>query len=1800
MSTPISKQDANQVLRLAFDDATGRLKTDAEVTATIGTVDVAIDAAGGDNISISDGTNTLSVNPDGSINVAGFAPTTGLALDATLTDGTQVAQLVGVAKGTTLAGEVTTTDQGTDRQGLDVQIRKSDGTAVDSFGGGTEYTVDAAAPANPVGATFVMERDDQLSTLTEAAGDWTQPRATSKGALWVALADSAGDPITSFGGGTQYSEDTPHVSGDTMTMAGVVQQTADAALSSDGDRSLLQVDSSGWLKVNVKASTGGGAAGTQYADGAARGTATGTLAMGDDGTNIQSIKVNSSGEMQVGVVSSVLPTGAATAALQSTQDTSINSLLKPASTLAAVTTVGTITNVVHVDDNAGSLTIDNAAITSIDGKTPAVGQALMAASSPVVIASNQSAVPISAASLPLPSGAATAANQTSEITKLTSIDSSTQVISAAYGLTGTPTNYVVSMAGESSGLITAIKTDAGGAIQVGDNGTTLSIDDGAGSITVDGTVSITANSAVNVAQMNGVAVTMGSGVIGTGVQRVVLATDQPVIPISDNAGSLTVDGSVTVTQATGTNLHTVVDSGTISTITNVVHVDDNAGSLTVDNAGTFVVQDNQVLADNAAFTDGTSKVFASGYIYDEVAGTALTENDIGAARINVNRSQIGIIEDGVTRGRYATVSAANALKVDNSGVTQPVSGTVAATQSGTWVLGANSGIDVGDVTINNASGAAAVNIQDGGNSITVDGTVAVSGTVTVDTELPTAAALADTTANPTTTSVGALAMGYNGTTWDRLRSDTTNGLDVDVTRVSGNVTVVQGTGTNLHAVVDSGTISTITNVVHVDDNAGSLTVDNAGTFAVQDSQVLADNAAFTDGTSKVFAAGYIYDEVAGTALTENDVAAGRINVNRAQVGIIEDGATRGRYATVTAANALKVDASGVAVPVTDNSGSLTVDAPVATPVYVRLSDGAAAITALPITDNAGSLTVDGSVTVTQATGTNLHAVIDSGTISTITNVVHVDDNAGSLTVDNAGTFAVQATIASGATSIAKAEDVASADADVGVPAMAVRKATPANTSSTDGDYEMLQMSAGRLWTSSTIDAALPAGTNAIGKLAANAGVTIGAVEIAAAQTLGTVTTVGTVTNLSQMAGTAIAMNTGVRAAGVQRVTIATDDVVPITDNGGSLTVDGTVAVSNSFALDATLTGGTAKSIVRGAAKGATTAADVTSTAQSVDRQALDVQVRTSAGVVVDTFGGGTQYTEDAAAAADPVGNAVILVRKDTPAATVSTDGDNIAQRATNYGAAYVQVVSSAGAFVDTFGGGTQYADGAARGTATGTLMIGDDGTNVQSVSVDTTGKLNINNISGTVSLPTGAALDASVTTMSAKLPATLGAKTGATSLSVVYPTDLNLISTNNSSTATLGISGVFTGTGEDVSQYATTRVYVFSNVASATDGLSLQQSSDNTNWDVTDTYSIPAGVGKIFSLSPVGKYFRVVYTNGVGAQASFRLQITHHMFAGKGSSQRPQDARTNDNDMEEQLSYLMGYNGTTWDRLRTSGTGILKTDASATTQPISQALNTVTGTITTQNLVPAGTATANSAVELTFTGQTQASVQVTGTYTGALSLQYTNGTVWVTENAGNIYDTNSGLYNFTIASGTAGIWRIPVVATKVRITALAAVTGTATVTIVAGSGVWPIPANQNINTNLVGGATVAVSNGVVSSGTQRVTIASDSTGVVGLAGKISANAPARNDYTSVSVTTAAYTQLVASTTSATTEVEVFDSSGQTLVFAVGAAASEVAKFNIFPGGNGRVPLAIPAGSRVAIKALSATASVGEINVNFYG
>lgn len=62
------------------------------------------------------------------------------------------------------------------------------------------------------------------------------------------------------------------------------------------------------------------------------------------------------------------------------------------------------------------------------------------------------------------------------------------------------------------------------------------------------------------------------------------------------------------------------------------------------------------------------------------------------------------------------------------------------------------------------------------------------------------------------------------------------------------------------------------------------------------------------------------------------------------------------------------------------------------------------------------------------------------------------------------------------------------------------------------------------------------------------------------------------------------------------------------------------------------------------------------------------------------------------------------------------------------------------------------ADGATGSAAPSSVLQvgGSDGTNLRTLSVDTTGKLNINNISGTVTLPTGAATSANQTNASQK------------------------------------------------------------------------------------------------------------------------------------------------------------------------------------------------------------------------------------------------------------------------------------------------------------------------------------------------------------------------------------------------------------------------------------------------------------------
>lgn len=150
------------------------------------------------------------------------------------------------------------------------------------------------------------------------------------------------------------------------------------------------------------------------------------------------------------------------------------------------------------------------------------------------------------------------------------------------------------------------------------------------------------------------------------------------------------------------------------------------------------------------------------------------------------------------------------------------------------------------------------------------------------------------------------------------------------------------------------------------------------------------------------------------------------------------------------------------------------------------------------------------------------------------------------------------------------------------------------------------------------------------------------------------------------------------------------------------------------------------------------------------------------------------------------------------------------------GSEKTQIVDGANATVGpvTALGGTNYlpvvqASSATPGSAVpsrSTVVAGSDGTNAQTLSTDTTGKLNLNNISGTVSLPTGAATSAlqttgnsTLSTISGQLPATLGQKAMSASFAVAIASDQSAIPVSQSGTWTTGRTWTLASGSDSVS-----------------------------------------------------------------------------------------------------------------------------------------------------------------------------------------------------------------------------------------------------------------------------------------------------------------------------------------------------------------------------------------------------------------
>jgi len=115
---------------------------------------------------------------------------------------------------------------------------------------------------------------------------------------------------------------------------------------------------------------------------------------------------------------------------------------------------------------------------------------------------------------------------------------------------------------------------------------------------------------------------------------------------------------------------------------------------------------------------------------------------------------------------------------------------------------------------------------------------------------------------------------------------------------------------------------------------------------------------------------------------------------------------------------------------------------------------------------------------------------------------------------------------------------------------------------------------------------------------------------------------------------------------------------------------------------------------------------------------------------------------------------------------------------------------------------------------------------------------------------------------------------GGSAASTVEPK--GVVSEKNSSTEILAGDAVFTGEGEDVSNFASVSILYKSDVAAAASGLKIEFSQDNTNWDVSLVGDLGAKTFQVHRLVPAARFFRVVYTNGSAAQSSFRLQCIFH------------------------------------------------------------------------------------------------------------------------------------------------------------------------------------------------------------------------------------------------------------------------------------------------------------------------------------
>ena len=123
----------------------------------------------------------------------------------------------------------------------------------------------------------------------------------------------------------------------------------------------------------------------------------------------------------------------------------------------------------------------------------------------------------------------------------------------------------------------------------------------------------------------------------------------------------------------------------------------------------------------------------------------------------------------------------------------------------------------------------------------------------------------------------------------------------------------------------------------------------------------------------------------------------------------------------------------------------------------------------------------------------------------------------------------------------------------------------------------------------------------------------------------------------------------------------------------------------------------------------------------------------TANIIVQTGQTAAVNVNDASASVSGVGNAAASATGTAVPASADYTGINIGgnlfgltgKSVGSEKAASVAIVDGTGAQITSFGGGTQYTNGSAQATPTGTTALGYDGANVRALSTDTTGHLSV-------------------------------------------------------------------------------------------------------------------------------------------------------------------------------------------------------------------------------------------------------------------------------------------------------------------------------------------------------------------------------------------------------------------------------------------------------------------------------------------